>query len=330
MSQAIQQYPAIRNTVLRILEPLGAPDEAEGVAASESETMAVAETGSLHADRKNGVAIEMRDVTVQAGGHTILSEINFRVAAGEHVAIVGPSGAGKSSLVGILLGWHKPSQGQVLVDAAPLDGRLVQSLRRETAWVDPAVQLWNRPLLQNLTYGNGNHGEALSSVIEQSDLYDVMARLPEGLQTILGEGGGLVSGGEGQRVRLGRAMDRAGIRLAVLDEPYRGLDREKRRTLLARAREYWRDATLICITHDVGETKAFDRVIVIENGRIVEDAAPASLMRRRKSRYHALLESEEQVRTGLWESADWRRLWVQDGKLSELNARELGAAEVTR
>jgi len=173
-------------------------------------------------------------------------------------------------------------------------------------------------------------GEALSAVIEQSDLYDVMARLPEGLQTMLGEGGGLVSGGEGQRVRLGRAMDRAGIRLAVLDEPYRGLDREKRRTLLARAREYWREATLICITHDVGETKAFDRVIVIENGRIVEDAAPASLMRRRKSRYHALLESEEQVRTGLWESADWRRLWVQDGKLSELTARELRAGEVSR
>src|SRR6185503_5349512 len=90
----------------------------------------------------------------------------------------------------------------------------------------------------------------------------ILQKLPDGLQTSLGEAGGLVSGGEGQRVRLGRGALRTGARLAILDEPFRGLDRERRRTLMDRVRRWWKDATLLCITHDVGETLDFERVIV--------------------------------------------------------------------
>lgn len=154
-------------------------------------------------------------------------------------------------------------------------------------------------------------------MIEQADLFGVLERLPEGLQTPLGESGGLVSGGEGQRVRLGRALGRQKARLVILDEPFRGLDREKRRLLLRRAREYWRGATLICITHDVGETQAFDRVVIIENGRISEDNAPAQLAARPDSRYNALLAAEQEVRQTLWEGAAWRRLWLEQGRLRE-------------
>ena len=74
---------------------------------------------------------------------------------------------------------------------------------------------------------------------------------------------------------------------------------------------------MLCITHDVGETQAFERVLVIENGRIVEDAAPAVLAARSDSRYHAMLEAEEEVRRGLWEGAAWRRLWIEKGELRE-------------
>jgi ATP-binding cassette subfamily B protein len=86
-----------------------------------------------------------------------------------------------------------------------------------------------------------------------------------------------VSGGEGQRVRLGRALARRGVRLVILDEPFRGLDRAQRRVLLQRARQEWRAATLLCITHDVQSTQAFDRVLVVEGGRIIEDDDPARL-----------------------------------------------------
>lgn len=312
LSQTISQYPAIRNTVLRILEPLGAPDEGE-----RSISQASVRAGPGLSGAPVGVRIELKQVSVAAAGHPILSAINLAIQAGEHVAIVGPSGAGKSSLVGLLLGWHKPAAGELRVDGALLDGERLQGLRSETAWVDPAVQLWNRSLLENLMYGHTRDETVLTALIERADLYDVMARLPQGLQTTLGEGGGLVSGGEGQRVRLGRAMNRPQARLVILDEPFRGLDRERRRALLAQAREYWRHATLLCITHDVGETQAFDRVLVIENGQVVEDAPPPVLSREEHSRYRALLGGELAVRRGLWEGAAWRRFWVEDGHVSE-------------
>ena len=246
--------------------------------------------------------------------------INLSVDAGEHVAVVGPSGAGKSSLVGLLLGWHRPADGRLLVDDEPLTGTRLAALRRHIAWVDPAVQIWNRSLLDNLRYGNlsgDSTTQAMNAAIENADLFGVLERLPDGLQTQLGEGGGLVSGGEGQRVRLGRAMLRNDIRLVILDEPFRGLDRAQRRELLTRARAHWRHATLIFISHDVGDTQDFDRVLVIEQGRLTEDAAPQELAQRRESRYRQLLDAEQRLRQELWASTDWRRLRLQRGELKE-------------
>ncbi len=191
-------------------------------------------------------------------------------------------------------------------------------MRRATAWVDPAVQLWNRSLMDNLRYGTyGPDAIPIGQAVQLADLYHVLDNLPTGFQTILGEGGGLVSGGEGQRVRLGRALLRPGVRLAVLDEPFRGLDRSQRRQLLASAHQHWQSVTLLCLTHDVGETQGFERVLVIEAGRIVEDDAPEALLARPDSRYRALLEAEHAVRASLWESAEWRRLWIEDGQLRE-------------
>jgi len=131
----------------------------------------------------------------------------------------------------------------------------------------------------------------------------------------LGEGGALLSGGEGQRVRFGRALGRASARLAILDEPYRGLERDKRATLLRRARDRWHDATLICVTHDIGETASFDRVIVVAHGRVVEDGMPSELASRPDSRYRALLEAEAGLRERLWADPAWRTIRLADGHL---------------
>jgi len=111
-------------------------------------------------------------------------------------------------------------------------------------------------------------------------------------------------------------MLRPDIRLALLDESFRGLDRPQRQALLVQAREHWADATLIFISHDVAETQAFDRVLVMEQGRIVEDAPQARLLAQ-ASRYRALLEAERSVREELWADAGWRRLWLEDGELKE-------------
>jgi ATP-binding cassette subfamily B protein len=204
------------------------------------------------------------------------------------------------------------------VDDEPLQGQRLHTIRKQIAWIDPSVQLWNRSLYENIRYGTQNGDPSLlDTVIQQADLLQVLEKLPAGVQTPLGEGGGLVSGGEGQRVRLGRGMFRPGVRLVILDEPFRGLDREKRRELLRRVRQYWREATIIFISHDVGEAMTFQRVVIVENGQIAEDDAPQTLIERPNSRYRALAESEEAVRQGLWSSTDWRRLWLEQGQLRE-------------
>jgi ATP-binding cassette subfamily B protein len=107
------------------------------------------------------------------------------------------------------------------------------------------------------------------------------------------------------------------VRLVILDEPFRGLDREKRRKLLDQARRHWDGVTLLCITHDVGETRSFPRVLVIENGRIVEDGSPGELAEQPGSRYQRLLAAEQAVRRELWASAEWRKFTLADGHLVE-------------
>ena len=303
-----RQYPSLRNMTLRLLDPLGAPEEKEEPA----------HVGDF-AELAQPPAIEFRNVSVAVSGHTILDQIDLQIEPGSHVAIVGSSGAGKSSLVGLLLGWLKPESGQILVDSLPLN---CARLRASMAWVDPAVHLWNRSLFSNLTYGSEAHAGAVGSAIDTALLRSVLETLPEGLQTRLGEGGALVSGGEGQRVRFARALLRSNVQLAILDEPFRGLDREKRRELLARARRFWRNSTLLCITHDLSETRSFDRILVVEQGRIVEQGTPGELCRTPGSRYSQLLEAELQTRSDLWSSGLWRRVHIHSGKVVEELPRE--------
>lgn len=314
LAEMLQQYPIMHNRLLRLLEPLGAPDETASLDSDISYRKSYLEELSA----VEAAGIHMRDVFVQASGHTILANINLEIQPGEHIAIIGPSGAGKSSLVGLLLGWHKPARGEVRVNARILAGPYLQALRRVTAWVDPEVQIWNQSLLNNLRYGSQNaQGLPLSALIEQADLMSVLEKLPQGLQTSLGEGGGLVSGGEGQRVRLGRAMLRDSVKLVILDEPFRGLGRGQRRDLLSKAREYWKTQTLICVTHDIQETENFSRVLVIEEGQLVEDGSPVDLAKQPDSRYYALVEASVAVKQKLWGHPVWRKLWLEEGKIEE-------------
>ncbi len=300
------QYPAYRNVTLRLLDPLGAIEQTPAAV----ESAAGAST--------TGMAIDIEGVSVRASGHLILSGIDVRIAAGSHVAIVGPSGAGKSSFAGLLLGWNRPAEGVLRMDGRAVVDEPPEDLRRQIAWVNPEVQLWNKTVLENLGYGAPPGAETgVTGVIEAADLRGVLERLPLGMQTVLGEGGARVSGGEGQRLRLGRALLRDNVRLAILDEPFRGLDQQRRRILLARCRQWWRDATLLCITHDVGHALTFDRVLVIEAGRVVEDGIPSELAAQAGSRYRDLLEAEAQVAKGMWQNTDWRRVYLQEGQLIE-------------
>lgn len=200
------------------------------------------------------------------------------------------------------------------MDGAPLDAGQVEALRRVTAWVDPAATLWNRSLADNLRYGNADVADAaVQATVRDAGLTDVVARLPEGEG--LGEGGGLVSGGEGQRVRLARAMLKPGARLAILDEPFRGLEGDLRRSLLIAARRRWQAATLLYVSHDIDTALEFARVVVVDGGRVVEDGTPDELLQRPGSRLAALRAAQQAAARELWAAPPWRRWWLERGQL---------------
>jgi ABC-type multidrug transport system fused ATPase/permease subunit len=307
-----RSFPSAMNRARRLLEMIGSVD-ARPDPAPQPEAARVPQAA--------GVAISLEGVRVKAGGHLLLDKLALCIAAGEHVAIVGPSGAGKSTLVGLLLGWLRPARGEIRIDGHILDQAEVERLRRVTAWVDPAVHLWNESLLDNLRYGNDSaHAWSLDDALKGADMLDILEALPEGLQTSLGESGGLVSGGQGQRVRLARAMLRSHVRLAILDEPFRGLDRQRRAGLLQQSRRLWSDVTLLCVTHDVAQTLEFDRVLVVEHGRIVENASPSELLARESSRYAQLVRVDRENHRELWSAGKWRHWWLADGQLLEKQA----------
>jgi ATP-binding cassette subfamily B protein len=313
LAVVVRRFPMHRSLTLRLLEPMGALEEhPEGNAAPASP----APRASVPSN-DGGVAIRLSEVTVRAGGHVLLSDVTLTIPGGQHVAIVGPSGAGKSSLAGLLLGFHRASAGEVLIDGETLSGERLARLRRECAWLDPQVQLWNRTLLENLLYGSGGGGASqLDEVVRATELSSVLRRMPDGLQSSLGEGGALVSGGEGQRVRLARALLRPASRLVIMDEAFRGLGREMRRTLLERARAFWKGATLIAVTHDVEHALSFDRVLVLEHGAVVEDGAPGALANDATSRFRFLMDAEAALATEIAETSGLKPMRLENGRVS--------------
>jgi len=304
VAAAARSLPAMRNTLLRFLELIGSPDEETGYTSRSTNV--------------GGVEIDMDAVTVVMAGRKVLEDVTLHIGPGEQVGIVGVSGAGKSSLLGCLLGWHPASTGSVRVDGVPLDAARLNALRHSTAWIDPQVHLFRSSLYENLRYGNGaDPAASIEEAIDVADLDHVLRRSSDGLQTAVAEGGASLSGGEGQRLRAARAFGRPGVRLAILDEPARGLGREQRRRLLINARRRFSRATLLCITHDISDTLDFDRILVIENGRIVEQGPPQSLRAIGGSRYQQLLDEEEAVSRELWGHTKWRRWRLSRGALSE-------------
>lgn len=301
---SIAAWHDVRVTLARLLSPLSAPETAKEAAKEPH-----------HATK--GVAIELRGVSAMAGGHTVVEGVDLRIEPGSHVGIVGLSGAGKSSLLGLLQGFLEVSAGELRVDDRRLDAAAIARLHEETAWVDPGVFLWNRSLLENVAYGarRGDEHE-LPDALRNTNLLEVLEHLPEGMRAELGEGGARVSGGQGQRVRLGRAWLRKDARLALLDEPFRGLERAQRRQLLSRARQRFANATLLYVSHDVSDTVGLDRVLVVEGGRVVEDGAPGALLARPESRYRALREADCAQREALWSASRWNRVRVERGTLS--------------
>jgi ABC-type bacteriocin/lantibiotic exporter with double-glycine peptidase domain len=294
----LRVLPQLRNILARVLE-LFAPDELERVEDVSGFTAPV--------------SLTFRHAHVVRGDQQVLRDINLSIPAGQQVAIVGTSGAGKSTLLDALAGFQPLTSGELLIDDRLASPSVLARLRETTAYTDAELYLWNRSIVDNLLYGRNAAGIKLSDAITATGLRDDLARQREGLATRAGENGARLSGGEGQRVRITRSLLRARPPLVLLDEPFRGMDRGHRQHLLTDTLTRWKGTTLLFVTHDVRETRRFDRVLVIEHGGIVEDGAPDELARHAGSRYSELLDAERAADERM--SSEWQHWTIAQGRL---------------
>lgn len=263
------------------------------------------------------VSIQAEDLVVRRGANEVLSNIRFDIPAGSHVAIVGASGAGKSTLIRLLLGWIEASEGTLRVNEKPYQGALVAALQNRTVWIDPDTYLWNRSLIANIRYGHGDERD-VTEAVSSSGLIDTMSVLPQGFATQVGESGRRLSGGEGQRLRMSRGLMMNDPALVLLDEPFRGLPSNERTAFLQSIRTRWKGVTMLCATHDVDDTADFDWVLVVEDGKIVEQGSPAMLATQIDSRYAAMLSASLGMNAVLFASENnWRRWRLERGQVLE-------------
>ncbi len=212
-------------------------------------------------------AIRMEAVSIRHDRAPVLEEVSLEIPAGSFCAILGPSGVGKSTLADLLVRYLDPNEGRILLGDADLKDLTLSSLRSEVILLDQTPYLFNVSIAENIRYANP---EATQAEVElagcAAGLDELIARLPNGYLTIVGERGGALSVGERQRVALARALlRRPGV--LILDEPTSALDADVERVIAQNLREAMRGRTLIVITHRPALAELADAVITIQNGR---------------------------------------------------------------
>lgn len=222
--------------------------------------------------------------------HPVLRDVSFRADPGQVVAIVGASGAGKSSLTKLLLRFYDPDAGTIRLDGHDLRELTLASLRDNLAVLLQESLVLDASIRDNIALGRPTAPDReIARVAEAAGVDSFARRLPDGLDSEVGQRGRLLSGGQRQRVAIARAMLRDAPVL-VLDEPTAGLDGASGHRVLGPLRRLLRDRTALVISHDLGTVREADTILVLDGGRVVERGDHASLLRR-DGRYARLYEA---------------------------------------
>jgi len=209
-----------------------------------------------------------------------LEEVSFSVQPGERVAIVGPSGAGKSTIFNLLLRFYDPQSGRILLDGVNIREADPQEVRARMALVPQETVIFSTTIRENIRFGNPQAGDAEVEAAARAARVDEFAsQLPQGLDTPLGERGVNLSGGQRQRIAIARAI-LADAPILLLDEATSALDAESERHVQAALETLMEGRTTLAIAHRLATVRGADRIIVMQQGRIVESGSHEELLQR--------------------------------------------------
>jgi len=225
--------------------------------------------------------VEIRDLTHEydAEKGPVLRDLNLVIEPGQTLALVGRSGSGKSTLASLLPRFYDPLAGEILIDGVPSRDLTLASLRAQISLVTQEVVLFNDSIRNNIAYGlSGEVDEAtLEAVAEAAHALDFIRDLPQGFDTLIGDRGVLLSGGQRQRLAIARAMLKDAP-ILILDEATSSLDSEAERHIQAALERLMSNRTTLVIAHRLSTIERADRILVLDQGRVVEEGSHAELL----------------------------------------------------
>jgi ATP-binding cassette subfamily C protein len=241
--------------------------------------------------------VELRDISFAyiAGTKPVIDRINVSIEAGQVVAFVGVSGSGKSTLADILMGLLKPDSGLVLVDGVPIDASNLRPWREQIGYVSTDTVLFHETIRANLLWARPQATEdEFWKALRAAAADDLVRRLPDGLDTVVGDRGGLLSQGERQRLAIARALLREPSML-IFDEATNSLDNENEERVLASIDGLRGKVTLLLIAHRPSTIQRADVVYVIDRGVVIESGDWQTLFAKQNSRIRAIYERDNLV-----------------------------------
>ena len=240
---------------------------------------------------KTGAAVTFNNIKFRyPGGLKVFDKFSLRIQAGQRVGLVGQSGGGKSTLFTLLQRFYDVQRGAIMIDGQDIARVTQQSLREAIAVVPQDISLFHRSIMENIRYGrpSATDNEVLRAAIAAR--CDFIEALPEGMETIVGDRGIKVSGGQRQRIAIARAFLKDAP-ILLLDEATAALDSESEEAIREALSRLMRGRTVVAIAHRLTTLRNFDRVVMLQGGRIIDDGPPDILMQG-KGPYRELVARE--------------------------------------
>ena len=274
-----------------------AVNEMEELALLHAEPLGVEDAAEAKPIRIDAGAIRFNGVTFRYGGHAtpLYSALDVAIPAGQRLGLVGHSGSGKTTFVKLIQRLYDVTGGRITIDGQDIAQATQASLRRQIAIVPQEPVLFHRSLAENIGYArpDASPGE-IEAAARLANAHDFIAALPRGYRTLVGERGVKLSGGERQRVALARAF-LADAPILILDEATSSLDSESEALIQQAIERLMTGRTAIIIAHRLSTVRGLDRILVFDQGRIVEDGTHAALLARDGGHYRRLFERQSGV-----------------------------------